>query len=287
MSKKSILESVREDFEASNLLVERGESPGPSKTRNMSNARLIPLDDIIPDPNQPRTNFDQEKLDELAESIKCKGIIEPINVRFIEEQSIYQIVTGERRYKAAKIAGLTEIPCILKSLDDREALILQIIENLHRENLTPVEEANSIKRLLETGLTQTEISKQTGKSQPYISQTQKLLTLPQRILEEAKTARISKEHLLQLTKAEDPAALWQEIKQGKTAKEIKAGHKEKCSRGRPKNFRYAFAPVQKPYRVLVQFNRPNVEKDEIKEALHEALANVEKPFSRTQIEARR
>ncbi len=87
---------------------------------------------------------------------------------------------------------------------------------------------------------------------------------------------------MQLTKAEDPEALWQKIKQGKTAKEIKAEHKEKCSKGRPKNFRYAFAPVQKPYKVLVQFNRPNVEEDEIKEALHEALANVEKPLSKTQ-----
>ena len=91
---------------------------------------------------------------------------------------------------------------------------------------------------------------------------------------------------MQLSKAENPEALWQEVKQGKTAKEIKAEvNKGKWPQGRPKNFRYVFAPEQKPYKVIVHFNRPNLEKGEIEEALREALANVEKPLSHTQTAA--
>jgi len=283
MSKEAFLEKIKEDVGPVTSPAEQSGIPNLSKTKSINNARLIPIGDIIPDPNQPRTNFDQAKLEELAESIKSNGIIEPINVRSIEGQGTYQILTGERRCRAAGIAGINEIPCIIRNVNEQEALILQVIENLQRENLTPIEEANSIKRLLDSGLTQTEISKQTGRSQPFISQTQKLLTLPKSILEEAGTAMISKEHLLQLTKAENPEALWQEVKQGKTAKEIRAKvHKGRTSKGRPNNFRYAFAPQQKPYKVLVQFNRPNAEKDEIEEALREALANAGKPFSKTQ-----
>jgi ParB/RepB/Spo0J family partition protein len=286
MSKEAFLEKIKEDVGTVILPTEQSGISNLTKTKSINNARLIPIGDIIPDPNQPRTTFDQAKLEELAESIKTNGIIEPINVRFIEGQAIYQIVTGERRFRAARIAGINEIPCMIKDINEQEAPILQVIENQQRENLTPIEEATSIKRLLDSGLTQTEISKQIGKSQPYISQTQKLLTLPKSILEEAGTAEISKEQLLQLTKAENPETLWQETKEGKTAKEIRAEvHKGRTSKGRPKNFRYVFAPKQRPYKVLVQFNRPNVEKDEIEEALREALANVEKPFSHTQAEA--
>ncbi len=252
-----------------------------SRTKSLNSARLIPIEDILPDPNQPRTTFNEDRLQDLVVSVRAKGVMQPVIVRSTPEG--FRITTGGRRVAAAKLAGIKEIPCIIRDTTDEEALILQVVENLQRENLTPVEEANAIKRLLNSGLTQEEVSKQIGKSQSYVSQSQKLLTLPKSILEEAKAAKISKDQLLQLTKAENPEGLWQQIRDGKTAREIRTEvHKGRTSKGRPKNFSYAFSPQQKPYRVLVQFNRPNVEKDEIEEALREALANVEKPCSQTQ-----
>ncbi|MEI9475069.1 MAG: ParB/RepB/Spo0J family partition protein [Deltaproteobacteria bacterium] len=283
MTKRNFMESIKEDFKVAPLALEETATSTRSRTRGMNNARLIPIGDIIPDPNQPRKHFDQQKLEELAATIRTKGIIEPVSVRFKDGR--YMIVTGERRYKAALIAGLTEMPCITKDLTDQEALILQIIENVQREEISPVEEAKSYTTLLENNWTQTAIANLIGKSQPYISRILKILTLPEAILQEADETNTSKEHLLQLTKSDDPEHLWQEVTQGKTAKEIRAEvHKGKTSKGRPQNFKYTFAPQQKPYKVLVQFNRPNAEKDEIEEALHGALANVEKPFSKTQTE---
>jgi ParB family chromosome partitioning protein len=281
MTKRNFMESIKEDFNLAPPALEETATPTRSRTRGMNNARIIPIQDITPDPNQPRKHFDQQKLEELAATIRAKGIVEPVTVRFKDGR--YMIVTGERRYKAALIARLTEMPCIIKDLTDQEALILQIIENVQREELSPVEEAKSYTTLLENNWTQTAIANLIGKSQPHISQILKILTLPETILQEADKTNTSKEHLVQLTKSDDPEHLWQEIKQGKTAKEIKAEvDKGTTFKGRPKNFSYAFAPKQRPYRVLVQFNRPNVEADEIEEALREALANVEKPLSKTQ-----
>jgi ParB family chromosome partitioning protein len=274
MNKKVLLENIKEDFEPINFPTDESGTSSLSKTKNINNARLIPIGDIIPDPNQPRTHFDPEKIEELAQSIKTLGILEPLNVRFIEDKNKYLIVTGERRYRAAITAGITEIPCLIKELTDQEALIAQVIENVQRENLSPIEEANSIKRLLDSGLTQMEISKQTGKSQPYISQTQKILTLPKNVLEEARLTKIGKEHLLQLTKAENPEALWQEVKQGKTAKETKKEvEKEKSPRGRPENYRYHYNPKGKTFKVIVEFRKPDAGNEEIREALNEALDN--------------
>lgn len=136
MSKQQLLEIVREDFQMPDLPGEDSVTPARSRTKNLNSARIIPIKEIIPDPNQPRKTFNQQKLEELAATIRSKGVIEPITVRFNDNSGKYMIVTGERRYKAAQIAGLTEIPCIVKDLTDQEALILQIIENVQREALT-------------------------------------------------------------------------------------------------------------------------------------------------------
>jgi ParB family chromosome partitioning protein len=271
MSKKHLLEIVREDFQMPDLPDEEN-TQTRSRTKSLNSARIIPIQEIIPDPNQPRKTFNQQKLKELAATIRSKGVIEPVTVRFKNDQGKYMIVTGERRYKAAQIAGLTEIPCITKDLTDQEALILQIIENVQREELSPVEEAKSYRILLENNWTQTAIADLVGKSQPYISQILKMLDLPAHIIEESEREDIPKEHLLQLTRSEHPEQLWNEIRQGKTAREIrKEVEKERTPRGRPLNYRYCYRPKGKPYRVTVEFRKPHADSHEIRAALNETI----------------
>ena len=265
MSKKSFTEKIKQDFRPVTL---EEEAQSKARTKAVPGARLIPLSDIISDPDQPRKKFDKEKLEELAESIKSKGVIEPLTVRFMEDDGRYQIVTGERRLKAAQLAGLQEIPCIIKQVSDEETLTYQLVENLQREDLSPVEEAAALKKLLGNGLTQVKISKLIGKSQPYVSQALKILDLPQTILKEAQTSSVSKEHLLQLTKSKRPEALWQEIKQGKTAKEIKEETlKEKQPKDRPKKKLWTWKPEDKAFTIQIKFKNQNYKKEELIQAL--------------------
>ncbi len=135
----------------------------------------ILLDFITRNPNQPREIFDEDALNELAASIKEKGVLQPIVVREIEEGKKYEIVLGERRWRACKIAGLTRIPAIIKhSGNKQEQLLIGLIENIQRENLTPGEEAATIGKLLADGLTQTEIHQATGKGLPHLSRCAKI-----------------------------------------------------------------------------------------------------------------
>ncbi len=274
MTKKHLFEAVKQDFQLPDIPDEES-TQTRSRTKSLNSARIIPLKEIAPDPNQPRKHFDQQKLEELAATIRSKGIIEPVTVRFKDDQGKYMIVTGERRYKAAQIANLTEIPCITKDLTDQEALILQIIENVQREELSPVEEAKSYRILLENNWTQQAVADLVGKSQPYISQILKMLELPEHILLESEQADTPKEHLLQLTRSQNPEQLWKEIRQGTTAGEIrKEVEKERTPRGRPLNYRYCYNPKGKPYRVTVEFRKPHAENEEIRAAMNEALNNL-------------
>lgn len=141
--------------------------------------------------------------------------------------------------------------------------------------LSPVEEAKSYSILVENNWTQTAIADLVGKSQPYISQILKMLDLPAHILEESERENIPKEHLLQLTKSQDPEQLWKEITQGKTAREIKKEvEKERTPRGRPQNFRYCYNPKGKPYRVTVEFRKPHADNEEVRAAMNEAINNL-------------
>lgn len=270
--RKSFAEKIREDFKP--VSVEEKAVPGKARAKAFPGARLIPLKDIRPDPSQPRKKFDQEKLDELAQSVKSQGIIEPITVRFIENDACYQIVTGERRFRAAQTARLTEVPCIVKELNDQEVLTFQIIENLQREELSPVDEAVALKKLLGSGLTQSDISKLIGKSQPYVSQSIKILDLPESILKETQESGVSKEHLLQLSKAENPEALWQDIRQtGKTAKEVKQQvTKNKTPKDNPKL--WTWKPEDKAFTITIKFKKKEYGKEDLVRALKTLLTQV-------------
>lgn len=271
MGRKSFADKI-EDFEPV-AIPESKEVPSKARTKAVPGARLIPLSDISLDPNQPRKKADKEKLDELAASIKSKGVIEPITVRFIDGG--YKIVTGERRFRAAKIAGLTEIPCIIKEVSDEDILIYQLIENLQREDLSPIDEATALKKLLDSDVTQEKVAKLIGKSQPYVSQALKILKLPQTILNQAQKTNVSKEHLLQLLKSENPEQLWEQIKSGSTAAELKeVVKKEKPAKERPKTKPWTWKPEDKSFTLQIKFRKKDYNKAQIIKALEEALQQL-------------
>jgi len=159
----------------------------------MEKFEMISITDIQKNPYQPRKEFDGEKLDELAQSIKENGIIQPIIVR--QSPVIgYEILAGERRYRASLLAGLTSIPAVVKQLSDQEMMIQSIIENLQRENLNPIEEARAYESLVDKGFTHAEIADKMGKSRPYISNSIRLLSLPEQILSEVENGKLSQAH---------------------------------------------------------------------------------------------
>lgn len=149
----------------------------------------LPISQVEPGLKQPRKRFDEESLQDLADSIRTHGVIQPLTVRRLAS-GYYQIIAGERRWRAAKIAGLTEIPAVIIEADDRKVMELGLIENLQREDLNPVEEANGYKVLMdEYGLTQEEVAHRVGKSRPAVANALRLLALPDpvhQLLEEGK-----------------------------------------------------------------------------------------------------
>lgn len=140
----------------------------------------ININDIKPNENQPRKTFDEEKIAELADSIKTHGIIQPLVVR--KSKVGYEIVAGERRWRASRKAQLKEVPCIVREFTDEENMLIAIIENMQREDLNPIEEAEGLNQMIKTyGLTQEQVSKSVSKSRPYITNALRLLKLPEEI----------------------------------------------------------------------------------------------------------
>ena len=174
----------------------------------MEKLQEINIREIRPNPYQPRMEFSEEKLDELAASIKENGLIQPIIVR--KSQLVgYELLAGERRLRASKRAGLTSIPAIVKSLTDQEMRYQAIIENLQREDLNPIEEAKSYQELVERGMKHEEIAQIMGKSRPYISNSIRLLQLSNPLLEALKQGELSQGHARLLVKlAEKEQISW-------------------------------------------------------------------------------
>lgn len=155
--------------------------------------KKITIADIKANPYQPRKTFDEMRLNELADSVKQHGILQPIVLRRTVQG--YYIVVGERRFRASQIAGLQEVPAIVKDLSDADMMELAIIENLQRENLNAIEEAESYRRLMDDlGLTQQEVAKRLGKSRPYIANMLRLLNLPKEVSQFVKDGKLSGAH---------------------------------------------------------------------------------------------
>ncbi len=178
-----------------------------------NNINEILLDDIVPNKNQPRKKFEEEGIKELAESIKENGIIQPIVVRKINDK--YQIVIGERRYRAAKLIGLKKIPAVIRDVSDSKTLELALIENIQREDLNPIEEASAYKTIIDREMiTQEELSRKIGKSRSYIANMIRLLELPEKVKEYVSRGTISVGHAKAILSVKNPD------EQIKIAKEI-------------------------------------------------------------------
>ena len=153
----------------------------------------IDINDIRPNSAQPRMHFDEEKLSELASSIKTNGVIQPLIVR--ESSAGYELVAGERRWRASRMAGLRTVPCIVRNFDDRQNAIVAIIENMQREDLNPIEEAKGLKSMTEKyGFTQEQVSASLGRSRTYITNSIRLLKLPEEIQEYVSSGQMSAAH---------------------------------------------------------------------------------------------
>lgn len=167
--------------------------------------RTLPIEQIAPNPWQPRTSFDDAKIGEMAESIREQGVVQPLLVR--RKDGGFELVAGERRLRAAKLAGLPSVPVVIREMSDREALEMALVENLQREDLSALEEACAYVRLVEEfGLTQEEVAKRVAKSRPAIANTIRLLQLPEPIREELRNGRISAGHARALLAVESAAA---------------------------------------------------------------------------------
>lgn len=173
----------------------------------------ININDIIPNRNQPRRDFDNDLLKELSKSIELYGLIQPILVRDIKGK--YEIVAGERRWRACKLAGLKEIPSIIKDMGQEESAKIALIENIQREDLNPVEEAHAYKRLMEEfNLTQEELSLQIGKSRSYISNSIRILNLDNQVLDHISSGELSQGHgkaILSIKNKEEQIKIAKEI----------------------------------------------------------------------------
>ena len=174
----------------------------------------LKLNDIEPNRAQPRKSFDEEALEELANSISTHGVIQPLLVRPLADGG-YQLIAGERRWRASRMAGLTEVPVVIREMSDSEAMELALVENLQREDLNPIEEAQGLALLMETyGLTQEQAAKRVGKSRPAVANSMRLLSLPQDVLAMVERGELSAGHartILALENAEQITALANEI----------------------------------------------------------------------------
>jgi ParB family chromosome partitioning protein len=240
--------------------------------------RLIPIEDLEPNPDQPRQSMGD--LSELVASIREKGVLEPILVR--PRGGRFQIVAGERRFRAATEAGLAEVPCIVREASDAEVMELALIENLQRRDLTAFEEADGLRVLTDTyRYTHEQMAEKLGKSRSSITETLALAQMPDEVRQLCRLADIdSKSLLLQILRQGDSRKMVTLIerlqKDGSTTRSharrvAKEGKKPK---GRPRHFVFHFQPREKNFNLSLKFTRHEVSKAEIIHALEGILAEL-------------
>jgi ParB family transcriptional regulator, chromosome partitioning protein len=242
---------------------------------------MLPLQFIEPNASQPRTQLGN--IEELASSVREKGVLEPILVRHIGPNR-YQIISGERRYRAATLAGLDEIPAIELDVDDREQLEIALIENIQRKDLTPFEEAEGLLILQQKfNYTHEKISQVIGKSRTTVTETLLINEIPDRIRVMCREAGISnKSVLVQVARAGSEEAMEQVVR-GFAAGELSradlrrqtAAKQEPKKAGRPKNYVFALKDKALPFTLNLAFKKPNVEKTEVIDALKELVKRLE------------
>lgn len=194
--------------------------------------RNVPLIQIGANPDQPRKTFNDMELSELAASIREKGVLQPILLRAVRGRAHqYEIVAGERRYRASKMAGLAEIPALVKTIDDNNAMEIALIENVQRENLNPMEEANAYKNLMDKiGYDIGDVSRLIGKSESFIRNSIRLMSLPASVQEMVEQGAISASHARTIAASDDPVAMANEI----VSKNLSVADTEKIVKTRKK-----------------------------------------------------
>lgn len=178
----------------------------PPKPKSGGNILMIPEQEIMPNPTQPRRHFDRQELANLAQSIRANGILQPVTVRTIPGG--YELIAGERRLRAARLAGLTHIPCILINADDRKTALFSLLENLQRQNLSFFEEADAIQKLMRVyGLSQEEAARKLGMAQSTLSNKLRLLRLPESIRLTLEREQLTERHARTLLRLETAAQM--------------------------------------------------------------------------------
>jgi ParB family transcriptional regulator, chromosome partitioning protein len=235
--------------------------------------RLVPIDEIDPNPNQPRQVMGD--LSELMASIAEKGIIEPIIAR--QRGRRYQIVAGERRYQAAVQVGLREIPIVIREVDDNEIIEIALIENIQRKDLTPFEEAEALQSLgTRCGYTHEDMARRLGKSRSAITESLSLNNMPEEVKNLCRLADISsKSLLLEVVRQGDPqkmVALVERIaRDGGATREAVRKETAKPKAGRPKAYVFSYKAPTKAFKLQLRFSKSRVERDEVIQALEAIL----------------
>lgn len=185
------------------------ETPVEIKNSSGADGQTLPIERLKPSPLQPRRHFDEDELNGLAESIRAKGVMQPLLVRSASETAgMYEIIAGERRWRAAQLAGIHQLPVIIRDLTDLETLEVALLENIQREDLSPLEEAEGYQRLIdEFGHTQQMLADSLGKSRSHIANLLRLLGLPDGVRSMVEDGRLSAGHARALLNASDPAAV--------------------------------------------------------------------------------
>jgi len=238
--------------------------------------QMIDIELIEPNPHQPRKHFGD--LSEMVASIKEKGILEPILVRTHEGK--YQIIAGERRYQAAKIAGLQHLPCVEVDVDSRGMLEISLIENLQRKDLSPFEESAAIQRLCDQfRYTHDEIARKLGKSRTVITEALSLNRMPEEIQERCRQAEIvSKSMLLQIVRLDTVEEMHKLIDkiagEGITRDEARRFNRAE-DEPKPRRYTFRYKPEDEAFRMSLTFNKPEVEPTELITALRQLLKELE------------
>jgi ParB family chromosome partitioning protein len=242
--------------------------------------RMIRVDEIRPNPEQPRKALGD--LRELTESVREKGVLEPLLVRFISSEGCFYIISGERRYHAARAAGLREVPCIEKSVDDAETLEIALIENIQRKDLTAFEEADGLHRLAtQFEYTHDDMAKKIGRARSSVTETLSLRNIPEVLRKKCVENGItSKSLLLQIARQpteKKMSEMFQRILQGGLTRDEarRERREEQTGPQRPQPFIFHFEPQNDAFKFRIQFKKSHVSRDELISTLREILSQLE------------
>jgi len=242
--------------------------------------RMIRLDQIRPNPDQPRKALGD--LRELTESVREKGVLEPLLVRYIPREDCYYIISGERRYHASRAAGLRELPCIEKTADDAETLELGLIENIQRKDLTAFEEADGLHRLsTQFDYTHEDIAKKIGRARSSVTETLSLRNIPDTLRKKCVEHGIaSKSVLLQIARQPTERRMiemFHRILQGGLTRDEarRERREEQTGPERPRPFIFQFEPQNETFKFRIQFKKSHVSRDELIGTLREILSQLE------------